>query len=106
MAVCLLFLNDGRRFQSLDKYVDPAVIIVAQRGFTSAKREFSIFLVYFTYLLIAVLVCTLVELAGRALWRNLVDDIQLHAFNKGQLLEGLKQIGFGIGAAKEKDKQD
>ena len=86
--------------------MDPVVVVIAQKGFKTVKREFSVFLVYLTYLLIAILVCTLVELAGRALWRNLVDDLQLHAFNKKQLLDGLKQFGFGIGVTKEKEKQD
>lgn len=86
--------------------MDPVVVVIVQKGFKTVKREFSIFLVYLTYLLIAILVCTLVELAGRALWRNLVDDLQLHAFNKKQLLDGLKQFGFGIGVTKEKEKQD
>lgn len=86
--------------------MDPVVVVIVQKGFKTVKREFSVFLVYLTYLLIAILVCTLVELAGRALWRNLVDDLQLHAFNKKQLLDGLKQFGFGIGATKEKEKQD
>lgn len=86
--------------------MDPAVVVIVQKGFKTVKREFSVFLVYLTYLLIVTLVCTLVELAGRALWRNLVDDLQLHAFNKKQLLDGLKQFGFGIGVTKEKEKQD
>lgn len=86
--------------------MNPVVVVIVQKGFKTVKREFSVFLVYLTYLLIAILVCTLVELAGRALWRNLVDDLQLHAFNKKQLLDGLKQFGFGIGVTKEKEKQD
>ena len=86
--------------------MDPVVVVIVQKGFKTVKHEFSVFLVYLTYLLIAILVCTLVELAGRALWRNLVDDLQLHAFNKKQLLDGLKQFGFGIGVTKEKEKQD
>lgn len=82
------------------------MVVIVQKGFKTVKREFSVFLVYLTYLLIVILVCTLVELAGRALWRNLVDDLQLHAFNRKQLVDGLKQFGFGIGGTKEKEKQD
>ena len=99
-------MHECARIQRLDYYVDPVVVVIVQKGFKTVKREFSVFLVYLTYLLIAILVCTLVELAGRALWRNLVDDLQLHAFNKKQLLDGLKQFGFGIGVTKEKEKQD
>ena len=99
-------MNEWNRIQRLDYYVDPVVLVIVQKGFKTVKREFSVFLVYFTYLLIVVLVCTLVELAGRALWRNLVDDLQLHAFNKKQLIDGLKQFGIGIGVANEKEKQD
>lgn len=106
MDVPLFSPNDCCRIQKLSEYADPEVIVVAQKGFNSLRRKFSAFLVYFTYLLIVTLACTLVEMAGHALWKNIAVEFQLHAFNKKQLLEGMQQIVWRSGVANEKEKQD